>query len=75
MPKPRYTKTITSWDDVPVIFDIEFAAILLRIPVTTLKKWSREGKFPGRKKGERIYRIEKGEFMEWYKNDQIEARE
>ena len=75
MPKPRYTKTITSWDDVPIIFDMELAAIILRIPVSTLKKWAREGKFPGHKLGERIYRIEKEEFIAWFRNDQAEAKQ
>lgn len=45
-------KPITSWDEVPVIFDPPFAGRLLGLDEATIRKYAGRGKLPAFKVGE-----------------------
>ncbi len=58
--KQRY---ITTWEKAPVIFDTEYAAILLGIHPATVRTMARLGQLPASKVG-RLWRFEKSALME-----------
>lgn len=45
------TKYVYRWEDVPVIIDLPYAAVLLGSSVDSLKRLSRNGVFPAFKHG------------------------
>lgn len=62
---------ITSWNDVPIILDLPFAAELLGLSVDHLKKESRAFRFPAFKVGERSWRVRKDDLIEWMNAQKI----
>lgn len=56
---------ITSWNQVPVILDLPFAAELLGLSYDCLKKKSQKGQFPAFKIGEHSWRVRKDELLSW----------
>lgn len=62
MPRKRY---VTSWDEVPLFFDLVYAAMLFGFSLETLQKKSKKGEFPAKKIcGE--YRVYKEEAKKWF---------
>ncbi len=57
--KQRY---ITTWEKAPVLFDSEYAAILLGLRVQTVRYMARTGELPAVKIG-RVWRFEKSALM------------
>lgn len=49
MPKTKARK-ITNWEQVPVIFDLSYAALLFGYTIDTLQKKAKKGEFPAHKK-------------------------
>ncbi|MEG0571317.1 MAG: helix-turn-helix domain-containing protein [Oscillospiraceae bacterium] len=47
----RPTKTITSWDEVPVVMDLTYAARIFCMSAEGLKRLAQTGKFPAFKCG------------------------
>ncbi len=64
-----FTRTITSWDEVPVMFDIPVACILTGRTYESVKKLCQQGKIPAFKVGQE-WRFEKETFRQWLQ-DQI----
>lgn len=60
------SKIPTNWDDVPVIFDLPYACILLGLSYDWLKKLVEQKKVPAHKVGNG-WRFEKTEFINWLK--------
>lgn len=67
------TKYVYRWDDVPVIVDLPYAAILLGVSIECLKKWAQSGKIPAFKIG-KLWRINKSDLMDFI-NQQIRKPE
>ncbi|MGN0618465.1 MAG: helix-turn-helix domain-containing protein [Ruminiclostridium sp.] len=57
-------KNITTWEQVPVIFDVPMAARLLGMSDQMIRQMCRKGKIPAYKIGENSWRFNKGDFME-----------
>ena len=55
----KHSHLITSWEQVPVVMDLPFAARILGQSVETLKKRSQRGELPGAFKAGRDWRVEK----------------
>lgn len=62
----RTKKNTTNWDDVPVIFDLAYAAMLMGVTVEYLQKQAKLGLFPAHKIA-RVWRVDKDEFREYLK--------
>ena len=62
----------TSWDDVPVMFDLPYACVLLGLSYEWLKRLAEQKKVPAHKVG-KGWRFEKTELLEWFKSDKREA--
>ncbi len=58
-------KNITTWEQVPVIFDVPIAARILGLSDQKIRKMCREGTLPAYKIGENSWRFNKGIFMEY----------
>lgn len=65
---------ITSWNDVPVVLDLPFAAELLGLSVYQLKKESRSGNFPAFKIGEKSWRVSKDDLIGWMDSKKIHTQ-
>jgi hypothetical protein len=52
-------QTITSWEQVPIVIDLPFAARILGQSIETLKKRSQRGELPGAFKAGRDWRVNK----------------
>lgn len=61
-------KIITNFDEVPVIFDLAYASVLVGVCIVRLRQLSAEGKFPAFKIGNQ-WRVKKDDFMEWIKKE------
>lgn len=57
-------KSITNWNDVPVIFDLAFASILCGKSVVRLRQLASKGLFPAYKIGNE-WRVRKEDFRVW----------
>lgn len=44
-----FSKTINSWNNLPVVLDLQTVAILLGVSDETIKKWVCRGEFEGTK--------------------------
>ena len=66
MPKQR---TFTSWEEIPVVFDLPVACVLTGRTYENLKKLCQQGKLPAFKVGNE-WRFEKETFRRWM-NDQM----
>lgn len=60
----RRNTLITSWNEVPVLFDVPFACRLCGLNPNAVRALCASGKLPARKIGGN-WRIEKGEFLKW----------
>ena len=56
-------RPITTWDQVPVVMDTKYAAMLLGITPNKVMEFARTGKLPGIKPGRRAWRFEKTALM------------
>lgn len=61
------TKYVYRWEDVPVIIDLPYAAVLLGVSIECLKRWSRDGKLPAFKVG-KLWRINKADLINFIEN-------
>ncbi len=69
-------KTTKSWEEVPIIFDLAFAATLTGFSSERLRQLSRVGEFPARKIGtgnHAVWRIDKDEFVSWWESKRIQG--
>lgn len=69
-------KTTKRWEDVPIIFDLAFAATLTGFSSERLRQLSRAGEFPARKIGtgnHAVWRIDKDEFVSWWESKKIQG--
>ena len=55
----KKAQIITSWEQVPVVIDLPFAARILGQSIETLKKRSQRGELPGAFKAGRDWRVTK----------------
>ena len=55
----KKAQIITSWEQVPVVIDLPFAARILGQSIETLKKRSQRGELPGAFKAGRDWRVAK----------------
>lgn len=62
-------RPITSWDEVPIVMNLDMAARILDVSYEALKKRCQLGKFPGFKAGE-LWRVEKETFRDYIKSQQ-----
>ncbi len=60
-------KFVTSWDDVPVMFDLAYASILTGLTVSSLQKKAKNGELPAFRIG-KVWRIDKNKFIEYLNN-------
>lgn len=58
------SRMVTSWEKVPVIFDIPYAACLLGINPETLRCMVKDGQLPAFKVGKK-WKIKKEHFISW----------
>ena len=64
-PKKAITPAqVTTWERIPVIFDLSFAACLIRMDQENLRKIARSGGFPAFKVGTK-WRVRKTDLSEW----------
>lgn len=69
-------KTTKSWEEIPIIFDLAFAAILTGFSSERLRQLSRAGEFPARKIGtgnHAVWRVDKEEFVSWWESKKIQG--
>ena len=57
-PRPKWTKTYTNWDEVPVVLDVDGAAIVLHYNEDTVRRLLQSGKLKGTKAG-KSWRVDK----------------
>ena len=55
----KMKQNITSWEQVPIVIDLPFAARILGQSIETLKKRSQRGELPGAFKAGRDWRVNK----------------
>lgn len=60
-------KLIYSWDEIPIIFDMNLACLITGFTSASLRTLAQSGKFPAYKVGGH-WRIDRQEFMEWWEN-------
>lgn len=60
-------KLIYSWDEIPIIFDMNMACTLIGFTPSSLRALAQAGKFPAYKVGGH-WRIDRQEFIEWWEN-------
>lgn len=71
-------KTTKSWEEIPIIFDLAFAANLTGFSSERLRQLSRAGEFPARKIGtgnHAVWRIDKDEFVSWWESKKIQGED
>lgn len=56
-------RVITSWEQVPVVMDLELACIILGRGYDALKKDAREGRFPAFKNGVKKWAVTKEDLL------------
>ena len=56
-------RNITTWEQVPVIFDVPMAARILGLSDQKIRQMCRKGEIPAYKIGENSWRFNKSEFM------------
>lgn len=62
MPRKRF---VASWDEVPLFFDLAYAAMLFGFSLETLQRKAKKGEFPAKKMcGE--YRVSKEEAKKYF---------
>jgi excisionase family DNA binding protein len=65
----RTQKFATDWNEVPLVMDLAYAAVLMGVTVEYLQKLSRNKEFPAFKFG-RVWRIERDRFREYLEKQQ-----
>ena len=50
-----YSKSINSWNNLPVVLDLQTVAVLLGVADGTVKKWVYRGEFEGTKIGKKWF--------------------
>lgn len=69
----RYRAAITSWDDIPLVFDIPIMCRLLGRSNESIKQLCQQKKIPAFKAG-REWRFEKHAIQAWVKNQWEEGQ-
>ncbi len=67
----RKSAYIYSWDEVPVIIDVPYAAHLLGCSVNLIRKMCRSGQLKATKVGNEMWRITKADIMEYMGGVQV----
>lgn len=62
MPKPKQ-RPITTWDQVPVVMDTAYVAMLLGLTLNEVRAMASRGELPATKPGKRAWRFEKTSLM------------
>lgn len=62
-------KYITNWEQLPIIFDLPMASLLVGIGEERLRQLSRAGKFPARKIGN-SWRVDRESFKHWWEGQE-----
>lgn len=60
----KYKRPVTSWDDVPIVMDLPFAARIVGVSLDRLKKRCQMGEFPAYKEGT-LWRVEKQKLRDY----------
>lgn len=64
---PKFTKTFTNWDSLPLLLDLEDACDLLRCSDVTVKKFVKQGKIKGNKLGN-LWRFDRDSIRDYFQN-------
>lgn len=62
MPKPKQ-RPITTWEQVPVVMDTAYVAMLLGLTLNEVRLMASKGELPATKPGKRAWRFEKTSLM------------
>ena len=65
---PRWTKTYTNWNTVPLSVTLEEAAIICKIGYDTLRRMAATGRFPACKQGKK-WIVEKDLLRAWMRGE------
>ena len=57
-PRPKWTKTYTSWDEIPVVLDVDGLAEVLQYSDDTVRRMLQSGEIKGTKVG-KSWRVDK----------------
>jgi len=57
--------TYVSWDQLPVVFDVPIAAVVLGLSSASVKNFARDGKIPGARKIGDQWRFDKESLRAW----------
>lgn len=63
-PRPKWTKTYTSWDEVRLVLDSEEVAAILGYSLSTVKQMLRDGRIKGANSGNG-WRVNKDELIRY----------
>lgn len=66
----RMRQQYTSWDQVPLVMDLQVAAIILSQSIETMKKRSRAGDFPAFKCGS-DWKVTKDDLMAYIESNKV----
>lgn len=61
----KTTKYITNWDELPIIFDLPQASVLVGLGTERLRQLSKAGRFPAKQIGN-SWRVDREEFKAWW---------
>ena len=65
-----YSNQITSWDDVPLIMDLNYVARLIQVTPEALKQRCLKGTFPGYKEG-KLWRVSKTDLINHIEDNKV----
>ena len=63
--KPTKRPTYTSWDQLPVLFDVPIAAVVCGMSSATIKRLAAQGQIPGARKIGDQWRFDKESLRSW----------
>lgn len=63
----KITKYITNWEELPIIFDLPHASVLVGLGAERLRQLSKAGRFPAKQIGN-SWRVDREEFKAWWEN-------
>lgn len=60
----------TTWDRVPVVFDLPYAATLLGVSLDRIRKLAQRGEFPAFKVG-KLWRVNKTDMLAYLEHQKV----
>ena len=74
MNKKKKIRNILNWDEIPIIFDVSMAQNLTGFSATYIRQMARAGEFPAHKFKGGHWRIDREEFLRWWKESSFEQK-